>query len=75
MKVVKDIWKRKSFSAPSTSSSSVINSRNATRPIEGSLSTGRIKGKRIKKDRVDVPVSIQCAAFKIPKQVSATWPS
>jgi len=58
VKVVKDIWKRKSFSAPSLSASSVVNSRNATRPIEGSLSTGRIKGRRVKRDKEDVQVRL-----------------
>ena len=56
VKVVKDIWKRRSFPTQSKSSSTSINSRNASRPIDGSLSTGRIKGKRIKKEKNNVQV-------------------
>ena len=63
VKVVKDIWKRKSFKSyplRSSSSTSTVSSRSATRPIDGNLSTGRIKGKRVKRDKNDIQVIHFC---------------
>ncbi|XP_076814472.1 TBC1 domain family member 31-like [Clavelina lepadiformis] len=53
VKVVKDVWKRKALTNKSQekSQSTVNSSRNATRPLDGNMSTGRIKARRLQKEK------------------------